>query len=191
LLNAKFPAYAFKGKFQNKDFRSESLDNYGLLLVQVTGHTCCAYCGNSFIQDFDHWLTLTVDHVIASELGIKLGIPLRFTNDIINKVLACAACNGYDNRYFSPSENHPWRAGLDNLITTVLRGNSCSEDLIARVLRRNEDKNHPLDEGWTLPRRLALRDAVFSDRKPKILRKRQTEEAFFQSRLWEYRLSLP
>jgi hypothetical protein len=54
---------------------------YGLELQRKTGQTCCAYCGVSLVDDYDHGLLLSVDHVVPRSQGLLLGIPVAYTED--------------------------------------------------------------------------------------------------------------
>jgi hypothetical protein len=82
---------------------------YGYKLYLGTGIARCAYCGLSFAEDYYHWVLLCVDHVVPRSVALRLGIPDAYYEDAINMVLACAACNGFDNR-FDPSldARHAW-----------------------------------------------------------------------------------
>jgi hypothetical protein len=71
--------------------------------MQITGQTTCAYCGVDLVISFDHWLQLALDHVVPKGVCKQFGLPGCWTEDRINKVLACAACNGWDNRYKPPA----------------------------------------------------------------------------------------
>ncbi len=72
---------------------------YGLLLRRKTGETTCAYCGLDLFATYERWLMLQVDHVVPLGVAKSLGVPLDLYEDMFNLVLACAACNGFDNRY--------------------------------------------------------------------------------------------
>ena len=81
---------------------------YGHWLVEH-GQTSCAYCGMSLVDSYDHWLLLTVDHVVpVSEKdrkeGHRLGIPKSWHESYSNIVLACSGCNGFRNRYQVPQQ---------------------------------------------------------------------------------------
>ena len=76
---------------------------YGHWLVEH-GQTSCAYCWMSLVDSYEHWLLLTVDHVIpVSEKdrkeGHRLGIPQIWHEPYSNIVLACSGCNGFRNHY--------------------------------------------------------------------------------------------
>ena len=72
---------------------------YGLQLRRETGETTCAYCGLDLYSTYDRWLTLQVDHVVPLNVATDLGLRFELYEDMFNLVLACAACNGFDNRY--------------------------------------------------------------------------------------------
>jgi hypothetical protein len=72
---------------------------YGKRLAERTGVTWCAYCGLDLFADYERWLLLQVDHVVPTSSAIALGIPKEWAHDHFNAVLACAGCNGFDNRY--------------------------------------------------------------------------------------------
>ena len=76
---------------------------YGHWLVE-RGQTSCAYCKTSLVDSYEHWLLLTVDHVIPvsdkdRKEGHRLGIPKSWHESYSNIVLACSGCNGFRNRY--------------------------------------------------------------------------------------------
>ena len=76
---------------------------YGHWLVE-NGQTSCAYCGMSLVDSYEHWLLLTVDHVIPvtekdRKEGHRLRIPKQWHESYSNIVLACSGCNGFRNRY--------------------------------------------------------------------------------------------
>ena len=70
-----------------------------------------SYCGTSLVDSYEHWLLLTVDHVIpVSERdrmeGHRLGIPKSWHESYSNIVLACSGCNGFRNRYEVSWQEH-------------------------------------------------------------------------------------
>jgi len=67
--------------------------------MQKTGQTQCAYCGLDFTTLYQSWLQLALDHVVPVSVCLTFGVPLEWQEDCSNKVLACAACNGFRNRY--------------------------------------------------------------------------------------------
>lgn len=80
---------------------------YGLDLQRKTGQTRCVYCGVSLVDDYYHWLLLSVDHVVPRGEAARLGIPVQFSEDAINLLLCCAGCNGFGNRYRCVAEPKP------------------------------------------------------------------------------------
>lgn len=72
---------------------------YGVVLMRKTGQTCCAYCGMDFAARYENWLQLCVDHVVPRSVCGALAIPTEWYEDCTNKVLACSACNTFDNRF--------------------------------------------------------------------------------------------
>jgi hypothetical protein len=78
---------------------------YGRLFIQMTGQTCCAYCELDFAAAYENWLQMAIDHVVPRNVCASLSIPALWYEDCTNKVLACAACNGFDNRYKPPASD--------------------------------------------------------------------------------------
>src|SRR5208337_2464411 len=72
---------------------------YGLKFIEMTGQTKCAYCGLDFLASYGNWLQMALDHVVPKSVCKNIGIQSDWAEDCINKVLACSACNGFDNRY--------------------------------------------------------------------------------------------
>jgi hypothetical protein len=72
---------------------------YGMTFMQVTGQTTCAYCGLDLVASFEAFLQMALDHVVPKSVCKGLTLPDEWAEDCINKVLACAACNGFDNRF--------------------------------------------------------------------------------------------
>ena len=72
---------------------------YGLDFMRRTGQTACAYCGLDFSSSYEAWLTMALDHVVPASVCNNNGFPSGWSEDGSNRVLACAACNGFRNRY--------------------------------------------------------------------------------------------
>ena len=72
---------------------------YGLKFIQLTHQNCCAYCDRSLTNDYYAWVTMVLDHVVPKSVCEALGIKPEWCWSLANGVLACAACNGFDNRY--------------------------------------------------------------------------------------------
>ena len=70
------------------------------------GQSSCAYCEMSLIDSYEHWLLLTVDHVIPRKEGHRLRIPRDWRESYSNIVLACSGCNGFRNRYEISWQEH-------------------------------------------------------------------------------------
>jgi hypothetical protein len=91
---------ALLGRVKGANCRRE----YGLQFMKQTGQTACAYCGLDFAAAYENWLQMALDHVVPGSVGACLGIPAEWMDDSANKVLACAACNGFKNRYKAPAD---------------------------------------------------------------------------------------
>lgn len=81
---------------------------YGLKFIEKTKQTCCVYCGMPIATDYYAWLTMVIDHVVPVSVCVALRIPMEFCRSLANMALACAACNGFDNRYTSALEPRDW-----------------------------------------------------------------------------------
>ncbi len=77
---------------------------YGLKFIQETHQTCCAYCGKPLTESYHAWVTMVIDHVVPVSVCRSLNIQMEFCRSLANMVLACATCNGFDNRYKLTSE---------------------------------------------------------------------------------------
>ena len=73
------------------------------LFMQKTGKTSCAYCGLDLVKSFTNWLQIQLDHVVPKKVCKKLSIQENWVEDYTNRVLACNACNGFDNQYEPPA----------------------------------------------------------------------------------------
>src|SRR5216684_1800740 len=89
------------GKPKNK---TNARYGYDFELLQLTRQTKCAYCQVSLVDSFDHWLTLSVDHVVPTKEAKRLGISLNYSEDFVNLVLCCVPCNWFNNRHRVPDE---------------------------------------------------------------------------------------
>lgn len=72
---------------------------YGLRLQRLTGQENCAYCGLRLVDSYEHWLMMSVDHVVPTRTGTVFMISTDWLEDYSNHVLCCSACNGFGNRY--------------------------------------------------------------------------------------------
>jgi hypothetical protein len=75
---------------------------YGLKFMQRTGQTHCAYCGIDLTGSYENWLQMAIDHVVPVSVCKSLSIPDDWAHDASNGALACAACNGFANRFGLP-----------------------------------------------------------------------------------------
>jgi hypothetical protein len=100
-----FDLYPHKGRqLIERSWRgSNARHDYGLVFMKVTGQTRCAYCEVSLIGSYEAWLSLVLDHVVPSSVCIAAKVPDEWCGNFSNAVLACAACNGFCNRY-KPSD---------------------------------------------------------------------------------------
>jgi hypothetical protein len=67
--------------------------------MRETGQRSCAYCGISLVDTFENWLQMALDHVVPRSVCKSLSIFVDWQEDCFNRVLACLACNGFDNRF--------------------------------------------------------------------------------------------
>jgi hypothetical protein len=95
-----FDAYPHRGR---RPFGRLTGDNcrreYGLKLQRLIGLNKCAYCGLSLVDTYDHWLMLSVDHVVPTHTGQELGITSDWLDDYWNTVLCCAACKTFGDLF--------------------------------------------------------------------------------------------
>ena len=80
---------------------------YGAKFIEITRERQCAYCSRDLLAQYELWLTMVLDHVIPVSVCENAGIPTNLTLDMSNMVLACAACNGFHNRYALPEAFGP------------------------------------------------------------------------------------
>ena len=76
---------------------------YGLQHQRLTGQTACGYCGLDFTSRYENWLMMALDHVIPASVCHGASIPIEWIDDHANRLLCCAACNGFKNRW-KPAE---------------------------------------------------------------------------------------
>lgn len=98
---------------------------YGLDFMKRTRQTRCAYCRLDFTEQYNYWVLMTLDHVVTKKIckehpnwykdmnlsnynvfatKTRTMTENNWFNDFCNRVLACSACNGFDNRY-EPNNN--------------------------------------------------------------------------------------
>lgn len=119
---------------------------YGPELMKMTGQTACAYCGMSLVETYEVWLQMQLDHALPASVGRALSIPVDWYEDWFNRVLSCATCNIFDNRWSAP-------AGLRTPQT--------------------------LDEFCE------LRDAIFQQRRERVMARHLRERELFARKLWQ------
>ncbi|MFQ6030785.1 MAG: HNH endonuclease [Dehalococcoidia bacterium] len=121
--------------------------DYGLKLQRLTGQTHCAYCGISLVDSFDHWLLLSVDHVIPSSECKRIGIPTDWAESYSNTVLCCLGCNGFGNRYTIPWNESAETWSLDRFF--CLR-NRVFDDRKSKIMfRRAEEVRFFENKPWS------------------------------------------
>ncbi len=95
------------GLFQPIWTGSNCRHEYGLKYMRLTHLHCCAYCGLDFLERFEDWLAMALDHVIPVSVCKKMGIYNKpWCYSLANAALACGACNGFCNRYSTSSDVH-------------------------------------------------------------------------------------
>lgn len=105
--------------------------------MQKTGQTACAYCGLDLANSFTNWLQMALDHVVPKSVCKKLLLQDEWVEDYTNRVLACGACNGFDNQYkASPETVCP--QSLEEFYS--LRDRIFNERKARIAARRNEDE---------------------------------------------------
>ena len=121
--------------------------DYGLKLQVLTGQTYCAYCGTSLVDSFEHWLLLSVDHVIPSSEYKRIGMPADWGESYSNIVLCCMGCNGFGNRYRIPWDESGESWALDRFFS--LR-NRVFDDRKSKILsRRAEEIRFFENKSWS------------------------------------------
>ena len=130
--------------------KSNARHGYGLELQCCTKQTSCAYCGVSLVDDYYHWLLLSVDHVIPKKECQRLNLPKDWRESISNLVICCSACNGFDNHYKIPWDEPDGSWNIDRFFQ--LR-NRVFEDRKTRILKRHEEErklfqSRPWEKPW-------------------------------------------
>jgi len=119
--------------------------HYGLQFMRITGQTKCAYCGAHFAARYQTWLTMALDHVVPASMCSDLGVPQEWREDCTNKVLACAACNSFDNRY-KPTAGTPSAQSLEAFFD--LRDKVFAERKARIAARREEEERSFEGRHW-------------------------------------------
>jgi hypothetical protein len=98
-----FDAYPHRGRRPIGRLTGDNCRHeYGLRLQKLIGLNKCAYCGLNFVDTYDHWLMMAVDHIVPTHAGKELGISPEWLEDYWNTVLCCSACHEFGN--LSPLE---------------------------------------------------------------------------------------
>lgn len=79
--------------------QSNCRQGYGYTFMKLTGQTHCAYCETNLTEHYRAWLTIALDHVVPKSICKQHNVPRQLGEGLQNFVLACAACNGFCNRY--------------------------------------------------------------------------------------------
>jgi hypothetical protein len=73
---------------------------YGAQFQRLTGQTNCAYCGLDLTDSYEHWLLLSLDHVLPQRLIRTRGEAWReWVDSLHNLVLSCLHCNTFLNGF--------------------------------------------------------------------------------------------
>ncbi len=96
-----FDSYPFLGRnlFLRVRGYGGSRLGYALRHMQHTGQTSCSFCGLDLTSTYENWLTISLDHVVPANICRLLGICDEWTDDHSNRVLCCAACNAFKNKW--------------------------------------------------------------------------------------------
>lgn len=95
-----FDVYPHQGRRQLGILSGDNCRHeYGLKLQKLTSLNACAYCSLSLVDTYDHWLMMSVDHVVPRHGGEELGISPEWLDDYWNMVLCCSACDGFGNPF--------------------------------------------------------------------------------------------
>ena len=95
-----FDSYPQRGRVLLGTIRgSNCRKGYGLKFMRITGQTNCAYCQMDLTEAYENWLQMALDHVVPRSVCLGYSLSDDWTHDASNLVLACAACNGFGNRY--------------------------------------------------------------------------------------------
>ena len=91
-----FDAYPHRGRRPIGRLTGDNCRHeYGLKLQKLIGLNKCAYCSLSLVDTYDHWLMMTIDHVVPIHAGGELGISSDWLEDYWNTVLCCSACKSF------------------------------------------------------------------------------------------------
>ena len=103
-----FDNYPGKGRALFGNSRGDNCRRgYDFKLQQITGARTCAYCNLDLTDTYEHWLLMTVDHVVPTKTGEELRIFSKLPDDFSNTILCCSGCNSFDNRFELPAGVKP------------------------------------------------------------------------------------
>jgi 5-methylcytosine-specific restriction endonuclease McrA len=95
-----FVSYPYRGRrLLGRVTGDNCRHGYGLKFIRLTGQTKCAYCGLDLVTIYEDWLTMALDHVVPHSTCLAWGLPEDWREDYSNRVLCCATCNTFGNRY--------------------------------------------------------------------------------------------
>lgn len=135
-----FDDYPGEGRIQFGPLKgANARHEYGLHLQRVANQRACAYCGLNFTEDYRHWLTLQVDHVVPVSVAKTLGTPAALYLDGLNCVLACSTCNGFDNRF-----NHEHKPIEDWTVEAFV----ALRDVVFSIRRERITKLHVIERAF-------------------------------------------
>jgi hypothetical protein len=66
---------------------------YGLRLQQITGQRSCVYCGLSLADTYEHWLLLSVEHVLPQQTMSRGPEWKQWVDNVYNLAICCQPCN--------------------------------------------------------------------------------------------------
>ncbi len=132
-----FDSYPHKGRaLLGKVVGSNCRHRYGLNFMKITGQTKCAYCGQDFPASYENWLQMALDHVVPKSVCASFDLPTEWIEDCTNEVLACAACNGFNNRY-RPASDVPRPSSLQEFSIFEIESSKSAKGRSARNMGRN------------------------------------------------------
>jgi 5-methylcytosine-specific restriction endonuclease McrA len=95
-----FESYPYRGRrLLGRVTGDNCRHGYGLKFMRLTGQTKCAYCGLDLVTTYENWLTMALDHVVPHSTCLTWELSEDWREDYSNRVLCCATCNTFGNRY--------------------------------------------------------------------------------------------
>ena len=117
----------------------------GPKFIQKTRQISCAYCGLNLVESFTNWLQMALDHVVPKSVCKGFSLPEEWIEDYTNRVLACGACNGFDNQYKPPCDTECPRS-LEEFYK--LRDRIFCDRKSRITERRNSEENDFKQQPW-------------------------------------------